>query len=155
MTYTLSKRGLSAIKTSEGCKLSAYQDGAGIWTIGYGTTGKVDGQPIGRGLVIDENCAERLLRTSLLTFEKDVNRLIKLDGLTQNQYDALVSLIYNIGTTNFSQSTLLRELNMGNVMRAAEQFLVWCKLTDAKTKQKITSAGLLNRRRLERELFLL
>ncbi|PMY33056.1 MULTISPECIES: lysozyme [Pseudomonas] len=155
MTYTLSKHGLSAIKASEGCKLSAYQDSAGIWTIGYGTTGKVNGQSINRGMAIDEECAERLLRTSLLTFEKDVNRLVKFIGLTQNQYDALVSLIYNIGTTNFSQSTLLKELNKGNVLQAAEQFLAWCKLTDAKTRQKITSAGLLNRRRLERELFLL
>lgn len=155
MTYTLSKHGLSAIKTSEGCKLSAYQDGAGIWTIGYGTTGKVNGQPISRGMTIDEECAERLLKASLLTFEKNVNQLVKFIGLTQNQYDALVSLVYNIGTTNFSQSTLLRELNKGNVLQAAEQFLVWCKLTDAKTRQKVTSTGLLNRRRLERELFLL
>ncbi|AZC38236.1 lysozyme [Pseudomonas chlororaphis] len=155
MTYTLSKRGLSAIKSSEGCKLNAYQDGAGIWTIGYGTTGKVNGQSVSRGMAIDKEYAERLLKNALLTFEKDVNRLVKFIGLTQNQYDALVSLIYNIGTSNFSQSTLLRELNKGNVMQAAEQFLVWCKLTDAKTRQKVTSAGLLNRRRLERELFLL
>jgi lysozyme len=154
MKKILSPAGLQLIKQFEGCRLTAYQDSAGIWTIGYGTTGSVDGQRICAGMELDEPTAERLLADALPVFEEDVNRLVTWAYLSQHHYDALISLVYNIGTTNFSHSTLLKQLNAGDVQSAADQFLLWCKLTDPRTKQKVTSPGLLRRRQAERALFL-
>ena len=74
--------------------------------------------------------------------------------LTQNQYDALGSLIYNIGETNFGKSTLLKKLNSKDYNGAADQFLVWNKQADESTGTMVTLQGLVNRRKDEREVFL-
>ncbi|MFZ5193022.1 lysozyme, partial [Enterobacter roggenkampii] len=91
-----SDKGIALIKQFEGCKLTAYQDSVGVWTIGYGWTQPVDGKPIRAGMTIKQETAERLLKTGLVSYEIDVSRLVKV-SLTQGQFDALVSFTYNLG----------------------------------------------------------
>ncbi|EQA1588789.1 lysozyme [Enterobacter hormaechei] len=142
-----SENGIALIKEFEGCKLTAYQDSVGVWTIGYGWTQPVDGKPIRAGMTIKQETAERLLKTGLASYESDVSRLVKV-GLTQGQFDALVSFTYNLGSRSLSTSTLLRKLNAGDYAGAADEFLRWNKAGG-----KVLS-GLARRREAERALFL-
>lgn len=142
-----SDKGIALIKQFEGCKLTAYQDSVGVWTIGYGWTQPVDGKPIRAGMTIKQETAERLLKTGLVSYESDVSRLVKV-GLTQGQFDALVSFTYNLGTRSLSTSTLLRKLNAGDYAGAADEFLRWNKAGG-----KVLN-GLTRRREAERGMFL-
>ncbi len=142
-----SDKGIALIKQFEGCKLTAYQDSVGVWTIGYGWTQPVDGKPIRAGMTIKQETAERLLKTGLVSYESDVSRLVKV-GLTQEQFDALVSFTYNLGARSLSTSTLLRKLNAGDYAGAADEFLRWNKAGG-----KVLN-GLSRRREAERALFL-
>ena len=143
----ISDKGIALIKQFEGCKLTAYQDSVGVWTIGYGWTKPVDGKPIRAGMTIKQETAERLLKTGLVSYESDVSRLVKV-GLTQGQFDALVSFTYNLGGRSLSTSTLLRRLNAGDYAGAADEFLRWNKAGG-----KVLN-GLTRRREAERALFL-
>ncbi|EGV0696149.1 lysozyme [Escherichia coli] len=142
-----SDKGIALIKQFEGCKLTAYQDSVGVWTTGYGWTKPVDGKPIRAGMTINQETAERLLKTGLVSYESDVSRLVKV-GLTQGQFDALVSFTYNLGARSLSTSTLLRKLNSGDYAGAADEFLRWNKAGG-----KVLN-GLTRRREAERALFL-
>lgn len=142
-----SDKGIALIKAFEGCKLAAYQDSVGVWTIGYGWTQPVDGKPIRAGMTIKQETAERLLKTGLVSYESDVSRLVKV-GLTQGQFDALVSFTYNLGARSLSTSALLRKLNAGDYAGAADEFLRWNKAGG-----KVLN-GLTRRREAERALFL-
>lgn len=142
-----SEKGIALIKQFEGCKLTAYQDSVGVWTIGYGWTQPVDGKPIRAGMTIKQETAERLLKTGLVSYESDVSRMVKV-GLTQGQFDALVSFTYNLGARSLSTSTLLRKLNAGDYAGAADEFLRWNKAGG-----KVLN-GLTRRREAERALFL-
>ncbi|HDV8211905.1 TPA: lysozyme [Enterobacter hormaechei] len=142
-----SEKGIALIKELEGCKLTAYRDSVGVWTIGYGWTQPVDGKPIRSGMTIKQETAERLLKTGLVSYESDVSRLVKV-GLTQGQFDALVSFTYNLGARSLSTSTLLRKLNAGDYAGAADEFLRWNKAGG-----KVLN-GLTRRREAERALFL-
>ncbi|EMA2416325.1 lysozyme [Citrobacter freundii] len=142
-----SEKGIALIKEFEGCKLTAYQDSVGVWTIGYGWTQPVDGKSIRAGMTIKQETAERLLKTGLVSYESDVYRLVKV-GLTQGQFDALVSFTYNLGARSLSTSTLLRKLNAGDYAGAADEFLRWNKAGG-----KVMN-GLTRRREAERALFL-
>ncbi|HCI6538319.1 TPA: lysozyme [Klebsiella variicola subsp. variicola] len=146
----ISNNGIALIKRFEGCRLTAYPDpgtGGDPWTIGYGWAGKVDGKPIKPGMKIDDATADRLLRTGVVSFDQSVSKMLKV-SVTQNQYDALVSLAYNIGTRALSTSTLMKKLNAGDVKGAADAFLSWNR-----SGGKVM-AGLTNRRKAEREVFL-
>ena len=142
-----SDKGIALIKEFEGCKLTAYQDSVGVWTIGYGWTQPVDGKPIRAGMTIKQETAERLRKTGLVSYESDVSRMVKV-GLTQGQFDALVSFTYNLGARSLSTSTLLRKLNAGDYAGAADEFLRWNKAGG-----KVLN-GLTRRREAERALFL-
>ncbi|WP_320728543.1 lysozyme [Enterobacter ludwigii] len=142
-----SDKGIALIKQFEGCKLTAYQDSVGVWTIGYGWTQPVDGKPIRAGMTIKQETAERLLKTGLVSYESDVSRLVRV-GLNQGQFDALVSFTYNLGARSLSTSTLLRKLNAGDYAGAADEFLRWNKAGG-----KVLN-GLTRRREAERALFL-
>lgn len=142
-----SEKGIALIKEFEGCKLTAYQDSVGVWTIGYGWTQPVDGKPIRAGMTIKQETAERLLKTGLVSYENDVSRLVKV-RLKQGQFDALVSFTYNLGARSLSTSTLLRKLNAGDCAGAADEFLRWNKAGG-----KVLN-GLTRRREAERALFL-
>ncbi|ANI29459.1 muraminidase [Yersinia entomophaga] len=146
----ISSTGINLIKQFEGCKLTAYPDpgtGGAPWTIGYGWTHPVDGKPVVRGMTIDQPTADRLLKCGVVQFEQGVNQMLKI-GVTQNQFDALVSLAYNIGTRALSTSTLMKKVNAGDAKGAADEFLKWNKAGGKEMK------GLTNRRAAERELFL-
>ncbi|WP_054433459.1 lysozyme [Achromobacter sp. 2789STDY5608633] len=135
--------GLSLIKHYEGCRLEAYQDIVGIWTIGYGDTENV--QP---GLVITQEEAEERLRNRLeRDFEPSLRQSLTLVA-TQCQFDAIACLAYNIGAAAFASSTLVRLFNAGDVQLAADQFLRWDKAGGKSIK------GLRRRRAAERALFL-
>ena len=142
-----SDKGIALLKEFEGCKLTAYQDSVGVWTIGYGWTQPVDGKPIRAGMTIKQETAERLLKTGLVSYESDVSRLVKV-GMTQGQFDALVSFTYNLGPRSLSTSTLLRKLNAGDYAGAADEFLRWNKAGG-----KVLN-GLTRRREAERALFM-
>ncbi|HDU5651462.1 TPA: lysozyme [Klebsiella aerogenes] len=145
-----SDEGIALIKDFEGCRLTAYPDpgtGGAPWTIGYGWTLPVDGKPVRPGMTIDQATADRLLKTGLVSYENDVLKIVKVK-LTQGQFDALVSLAYNIGSRALSTSTLLKKLNDGDIKGAADEFLRWNKAGG-----KVLN-GLTRRREAERALFL-
>lgn len=100
-----SKAGIELIKRHEGLRLEAYQDSAGVWTIGYGSTGGV--RP---GDVITEAQAEKLLKQDLKTAEDEINR--HLLPLKQHQFDSLASFVFNVGIGSFRRSTLLKRLKI-------------------------------------------
>ena len=144
-----SKAGIELIKLYEGCRLTAYKCPAGVWTIGIGHTGTVNGVKISAGMKITEAKAEELLRSDLQRFESAVNALIlPYCPLNPYQFDALVSICFNIGITAFSRSTLVKLLTQKRYAEAAEQFLRWNK-----GGGKVLP-GLVKRRNAERALFL-
>jgi GH24 family phage-related lysozyme (muramidase) len=98
MKTKISKKGVELIKTFEGFRLTAYQDSGGVWTIGYGHTGVVDGKPIKAGMVITTLQANELLCEDIHKFETIVNGYDRNYRWTQNEFDALVSFAYNLGT---------------------------------------------------------
>jgi lysozyme len=140
------KEGKNLIKMYEGFRAFAYLCPAGVMTIGFGTT-KINGKPIleNQKVTIDE--ANVLLEQDLKRFEDSVNNLVKV-SLSQNQFDALVSFVYNLGAENFKKSTLLKKINVGEFSEAADEFLKWNK-----AKGKVLP-GLTRRREAERLLFL-
>ena len=114
-----SPKGISLIKEFEGLRLKAYKCPGGVWTIGYGHTAGV--KP---GIVITKTQAEEYLKADLIAFERYLNGLGL--ALNQNQFDALVSFIYNVGTGNFSNSTLLRKVRANPQENSImDEFLRW------------------------------
>lgn len=150
----LSTNGIQLIKHFEGLSLNAYRDSAGVWTIGYGSTRYHDGKPIKPGdKLASQAQADALFTNTLSPYEQAVNNLVKVP-LTQQQFDALVSFTYNEGTGALEESTLLRKLNVHDYAAAADQLLVWNKITDPKTRTRVILDTLVKRRKQERELFL-
>jgi lysozyme len=125
----------------EGLRLKAYQDSAGIWTIGYGHTGGVS-----PGDTCTGEQAEQWLAEDVKTAEDAVNRLVKVP-LAQDQFDALVDFVYNVGEGNFAHSTMLRLLNAGDHQAASQEFVKW------DLAGGVQVAGLLRRRMAEQEVF--
>jgi lysozyme len=137
-----SQQGVDLIKKWEGCRLISYLDWGGIWTVGFGATG----EGIGPGTRWTQQQADDRLKKDLGKFEAVLNA--HQLPLKQHQYDALISLMYNIGPTAFNRSTLLRKLKANDIDGAAGQFLVWNKVQGKVVK------GLVNRRYAERQMFL-
>lgn len=137
----VSENGLKVIKESEGLRLKAYRDTGGVWTIGYGHT-----RGVKPGNRITMEVADAYLKADVRSAESDVSSLVKVE-LNQNQYDALVSFVFNIGHEQFSGSTLLRKLNTGDYSGAAAEFPRW------RHDNGKVIAGLVTRRAKERDLF--
>ena len=144
----ISEAGVDLIKAFEGCKLEAYQDSVGVWTIGYGHTGPVNGEKITAGLTITKQDAEELIYNDIAQFEDGVNKLTQELDITQGMFDALVCFAYNVGLGNLAKSTLLKLLKQNKVLEASEQFKHWNKAGGKEL------AGLTRRRNAEAELFL-
>ncbi|EHM8868126.1 lysozyme [Salmonella enterica] len=142
----MSARGLAALEHEEGCRLTAYQDSRGIWTIGTGHTGKVDGVAVHKGMTITQDTADRLLRDDLSWVEHCIAERVTVE-LNQHQYDALCSLIFNIGASAFIGSSVRRHLNAGDYAAAADDFLKW-------TRSGSNPTLLAPRRGRERAMFL-
>jgi lysozyme len=117
-----SNDGLAFIKAEEGCVLHAYKDVAGVYTIGYGHTGPT----VKDGMQITQAQADTLLGLDLRRFENTVEGCVHVT-LHSYEFDALVSLAFNIGASAFANSTLVRHLNAGEWPAAAAQFCVWTK----------------------------
>lgn len=130
------------VKRFEGFRAAAYQDQPGVWAIGYGTT-----RGVRPGMRISREQAEKLLREDIRAFAACLQRNVKAP-LSQSQYNALLSFVYNLGCGALARSTLLRKLNAGNYAGAAEEFRRWVYAGGKKSK------GLVRRRKAERELFL-
>jgi lysozyme len=133
--------GLDLVKRSESLVLKAYLCPAHVWTIGYGHT---------RGVKMGDTCTEEQaidwLKEDLRDAEAIVDATVDVP-LSQNQFDALVSFVFNVGGGAFKTSTLLRLLNRGEYSRAAEQLDRWNKAAGQ------VLAGLTTRRAAERALF--
>ena len=142
-----SSNGTSLIKEFEGFVANAYLCPAKVWTIGIGTTVYPNGVKVKKGDKCTEEQALKYLQHDLKSFEKTVNDSVKVP-LSQNQFDALVSLAYNIGSGAFKNSTLLKKLNAKDYAGAADQFPRWNKGGGKVLK------GLVRRRDAERALFL-
>lgn len=143
----VSPSGVDLICNFEGLRLKAYDDGVGVWTIGFGTTKYPNGIRVKKGDTCTLDQAKAYMQNDLKSFEQTVNNTVKVP-LNQNQFDALVSLAYNIGSTAFKNSTLVKRLNEGNYNAAANQFNVWVNAGGKRMQ------GLVNRRAAERTLFL-
>ncbi len=141
-------KGEELIKSFENLELTAYLCPAGKWTIGWGHTRNVK-----RDQVITAEKAEAFFRDDIFPIEEGLNRL-GLD-LNQNQFDALVSFVFNVGWENFSESTLLRRIQADTNHRDIPvQFARWNKITDKKTGRKKVSNGLVRRRKAEADLYM-
>lgn len=138
----ISPEGLAIIKKSEGLRLSPYLCPAGVPTIGYGHTKGVTM----KSPPITASDAERLLREDSAWAENAVAKRVKI-SINQNQFDALVSFVFNIGEPNFATSTLLRRLNSGDYNGASAEFDRWVYGNGKKLP------GLISRRKEERALF--
>lgn len=137
-----SKRGIDLIKKFEGISLKAYKDVVGVVTIGYGHT-----KDVTEGMRITEAQADEYLKEDLLDAEQTVTRYIKRK-LSQNQFDALVSFVYNLGSGNFLKSTLLKKIRINpNDTSIAMEFGKWIHANG-----KVLN-GLIRRRKMESDLY--
>lgn len=141
----LSDNGLKLIKDSEGFRSKAYRDTGGVWTVGYGTT-RINDRPVNKDAVVDELYATVLLKTDVASACATVNRLVKVP-INQNQFDALVDFVYNLGEGNFGKSTLLKKLNNKDYVGAANEFQKWV------FDNGVVIKGLVLRRAKEKALF--
>lgn len=116
----INSAGLELIKSFEGCKLEAYKDIVGVWTVGFGHTGN----DVYEKQRISQEEAEELLKDDLCKFEAGVASLLKVK-VSENQFSALVSFAYNLGLGNLKSSLLLRCINKNNVVGAEGEFKKW------------------------------
>ena len=137
-----SDKALDLIRQFEGLRLAAYKCPAGVPTIGYGTT-----RGVKMGMTVTKDEAEKLLQADVTPFSDRINKLVKVK-LNQNQFDALVSFVYNVGSGAFADSTMLKLINQSLLDDAANQFIRWNKANGE------VLTGLTRRRMTERDLFL-
>lgn len=135
------------IASFESCRLTAYQDVGGRWTIGYGATYLANGSPVKPGTTWTQEQALAALQHTVESVEATVRSLVTA-RINDNQLAALTSLAYNIGTHALAGSTLLKKLNAGEYEAAADAFQDWDKVAGK------VSPGLHNRRVAERAVFL-
>jgi len=137
----ISQEGIALIKKFEGCELEAYKCAAGVWTIGYGST-----KGVKEGDTISQEDADNLLLEEMHEYEGYINDMVTVD-LKQNEFDALVSWVFNLGPSNLSSSTLLSRLNNKVWDDVPNQIKRWNK-AGGQVKQ-----GLVRRREAEALLF--
>lgn len=145
--YKLSYEGEKLIQHYESCRLTAYQDSVGIWTIGFGNTFYEDGRPVTEGDIIPQWRADELFKRVVSKFERAVNDLGL--NLKQNQFDALVSFAWNEGIEALQQSILIRKIRNtpDDLIGIDDEFLKWIYAGGKKLR------GLVARRRSESLLY--
>lgn len=146
MARKINNSGIDLIEHWEGCKLQAYQDVAGIWTIGYGHIKNVTS-----GMTITQAQADQMLRDDLASAESAVDAATADVPTTDNQFSAMVALCFNIGAGNFRTSSVLREHRAQNYAAAAAAFGMWNKSHVGGDLQVVP--GLTNRRAAEAALY--
>ena len=147
----ISQNGLKFIKDHEGCVLHPYNDAAGYATIGIGRL--IAKRPVNEAdkkqyAVFTETDALNLLHTDVSQFVQGVNTLVTNKDINQNQFDAMVSLAFNVGMGNFANSSVLRFTNTKQYDKASAAFLLWNKAGGK------VLAGLTKRRQDEANLYL-
>lgn len=146
----ISSIGLDLLNEFEDCKLTAYEDEAGIWTIGWGTTHYEDYAPVRKGDIVSKMIANNLRDHELEGIYSKLIDFVKVH-LDQCQWDAIICLAYNIGVQAFKTSTLLKEINKhGEIL--PDYFTRWRKVH--KDGKLVASKGLLERRKKEYMLFM-
>lgn len=121
----MSTRGRKLLIEREGCILQSYQDSVGVWTIGVGHTAAA-GAPVPiPGMRITSEDAESILTKDLVLYERAINDALKVP-VTQNEFDAMVSICFNVGP-KFANSTCIKRLNAGDREGAAEAIMFWNK----------------------------
>ena len=141
------RAGIEIIKRFEGLRLDAYKCPAGVWTIGYGHTTAAGAPAVSPGMKITEQEASDILVRDLAKFEAAVSKVLTRPA-NENQFGAMVSLCYNIGSGAFAGSTVVRKFNAGDVQGAADAYRMWNKGGGQ------VLPGLIRRREAERTLFL-
>lgn len=145
---SISPKGLELIKSFEGLRLNAYLCSAGVPTIGYGATYYANDVKVKLGDKITQEAAEVLLRKTVRSFEQNVAALLNGTVVSQNQFDALVSFAYNLGTAALAKSTLLSKVKANpNDVTIIGEFEKWVNAGGKKSK------GLVTRRKMEAELY--
>lgn len=145
-----SSLGVRFICAWEAYSATPYRDPSGHLSWGYGHCQRSGEQPPQQ---IDIDAALTLMASDLAPVERAITHCTAR-ALTQSEFDALVSLAYNVGPVAVAGSALVRMLNAGNIDDAAERFLQWSKVRNPKTGMLEPSPGLLARRRAERTIFL-
>ena len=143
----ISRTGIELIKKWEGVRLKAYRCSAGVLTIGYGHTSAAGAPQVTEGMTISQQDADDILGRDLVKYEAAVQNTLTRSA-NQNQFDACVSLCFNIGPAAFAKSSVARRFNEGDAMGAADAFRFWNKAGG-----KVIT-GLVRRRDDERALFL-
>lgn len=143
-----SQKGINLIKSFEGLSLKPYLCPASICTIGFGNTYYPDGSKVKLSdPIITKEKAEELLKFLLISYEKAVDSFCR-DDINQNQFDALVSLAYNIGVGNLQKSTLIKKVNANpSDLTIKDEFLKWNKGAGK------VLPGLTKRRQAESDLY--
>lgn len=140
----MNTKALSLIKSFEGCRLTAYQDIAGIWTIGFGQTGP----DIRMGLSWTQREADKALMTTVSSIERHMMLMLEVEQ-NINQMAALIDFAYNLGLSALQNSTLLKKINKeADIEDIANEFLKWDKANGR------VVAGLTRRRKAEHDLYL-
>ena len=141
------EEGLHIIKHFEGFRSHSYLCPAGVWTQGYGSTRNLKGKRFtGNEDPITEDQAEHLLMQDCQRAEQAIDRLVRVP-LSENEFSALVSFIYNCGRGAFPRSTMRMKINREEMGDAALEFPKWCRAGGRKLR------GLILRREMERQLF--
>lgn len=143
---TISPEGLALVKQWEGLRLTAYKDGGGVLTIGYGHTSAAGAPAVLPGMKITQARAEAILKADLAGFERCVSQAVSV-VLNDNQFAALVSFTYNVGTAAFLRSTLLKKLNNGDYDAVPGELSKWVNDNGRRVQ------GLVNRRAAEAGLW--
>lgn len=133
--------------------LVAYKCPSGVWTIGWGHTGRMAPPVVHAGEKITEKGADDLLSLDLSICESAINAALPGDVLNENEFSALACFVFNVGVAQFLTSTLLKRIKAWDRLGAAEEFRRWIKGTNPQGK-KVVQPGLIPRREEERALFL-
>lgn len=135
MNMRTSPAGRASIMQREGVRLKAYRDSVNVLTIGVGHTGRASPPSVTAGMSITALQADQFLASDLAPMENAVNGAVRAP-LTQSQFDACVSLAFNIGAGGFASSTVVRKLNKGDYAGAADAFLLWEKPAVLKSRRE-------------------
>ena len=138
-----SQQGRNVLARREGVQARAYLDSVGVWTIGVGHTSAAGPPHVVEGLVMTLQEVMDLFATDLVKYENAVTGAVKVP-VTQNQFDAMVSLCYNIGPGAFAASELVRDLNAGNSAGAADDFMHFVKPPELRGRREQEQAQFLS-----------
>lgn len=141
MNMSYGKDGMALTESFEKCRLTSYQDSGGVWTNGWGNTHRVT-----PGTTISQDQADSDLLANVQDAVDCVNDNVTV-ALAQNQFDALVDFVFNVGCGAFKGSTLLKKLNTGDFTGADAQIALWDKV------KGVVCPGLDNRRHADQVLF--